>query len=95
VDIIAFLWIAGGVAISVLLPVLGAFIRQAFRPTAGVIPYSVKKWGALFLFSTLTGILILAFYRSSHPDPIPWYTALLIGYTWDSTVQKITGATGG
>lgn len=94
-DLVAFLWIALGVAISVVLPVLGAFIRQAFKPTASVIPYSVKKWGALFLFSSITGILLLAFYRSSHPDSIPWFAALIAGYTWDSTVQKITGATGG
>ena len=90
-DIITFIWIAVGVAISVILPVVAAFVRNAFRQKAGA-PYELKKYGALFLFSSLTAIIVLAIYRGSHPDPIPWYTALVLGYTWDSTVQKAIGA---
>jgi hypothetical protein len=74
------------------------FVRSQFPAHAGVggLPAWVVKYGALLLVSGFTALLALAIYRSQHPhDIIEWYTGLLLGYGWESTIEatfyKITG----
>ena len=85
-----YLIIALGIVISVLLPIL----RQFFpKPTgAAAAADAVSRWQAakpylaLGFGSLLTSLLILAFAGDSLST---WKAALLAGYAWDSTLQKI------
>ena len=91
-DSAAFFWVALGVLIAVILPVLSGFILKEFGPTAAVgLPPWVKKYGALLLFSLITALPAFAFYRSTNPDVVlTWYTAFLIGFGWESALEKLT-----
>jgi len=93
-DIWTYIYIFGGILISFLLPVLQKEIptqkntmtlreRAALRWKEVVIPYF-----AIMLFSALTALLLLAFFEQPITD---WRAALLAGYAWDSTIQKIKG----
>lgn len=87
-SLIDWLWICAGVLISVILPVLSAYVRSVFKPTAAGVDF--KKYGALLLFSALTSLLVLAAFRVAQPDQqILWYAALLAGYGWEATLEKI------
>jgi hypothetical protein len=84
-----YLIISLGIVISVLLPIL----RQYFPKPAGVEAavesrlWSIAKpYVALGIGSLLTGLLIMAFAGDSLNT---WKAALLAGYAWDSTLQKI------
>jgi hypothetical protein len=79
----AYLLVALGIAISMVLPVLRALIPAPpplvpARPTG---PYL-----AVGAVSLLTAVLVLAFNDGQFSSP---YTALLAGYAWDSTLQKV------
>jgi hypothetical protein len=81
-------WICLGVAISVILPVLSAYVRAAFG-NASAADIDFKKYFALVGLSAITALLILALYRSQKPDEdILWYAALLAGYGWEATLEK-------
>lgn len=85
----ALLLMAFGVAISVVLPVLSAYVLAQFRPTARAI--NLRKYLALLAFSLVTGIILLAAYRTAQPKAaITWYGALLFGYGWEATLAKLT-----
>jgi hypothetical protein len=85
-----FFWVAGGVFAAVILPVLSGIVRQYFKPTAALgFPPWVKKYGALLLFCLVTAVICLAGWRSTHPnDTLPWFTAFLLGFGWESAVEK-------
>ena len=86
-----WLWICVGVVISVLLPVLSAAVRSMFGATAAIVDF--KKYAVLAAFSALTALLVLAVYRGTKPDEdITFYAALLAGYGWEATVEKLVGA---
>ena len=86
--VVEWLVICIGVLVSVVLPPLTAYVRSVFQPTAASIHF--KKYGALLLFSALTSALVLAFFRAARPDDeIAWYAALLAGYAWEATLEKI------
>lgn len=87
-SLVDWLWICAGVAISVVLPLVSAYVRSVFSPTAAGI--ELKKYGAMLLFSALTSILVLAVFRATKPDEqILWYAALLGGYGWEATLEKV------
>ena len=86
--VVEWLVICAGVLVSVVLPPVTAYVRSVFQPTAASI--DVKKYAALLLFSALTAALLLAFFRAARPDDeVAWYAALLAGYTWEATIEKI------
>jgi hypothetical protein len=91
-DFSAFAWVALGVLIAVILPVLSGYIRKEFGPIAAVgLPPWVKKYGALLLFSLITAVPVFAIFRSQQPDQaLTWYTAFLLGFAWESTLEKFT-----
>ena len=84
-----------GIMISILLPILRGLLPQP----AGMVKANAagtflsdlwiqaKPYLVVGLFSLLTGILIVAFTYGTLKD---WRAALLAGYAWDSTLQKIT-----
>lgn len=82
----SYMWIAVGVLIGVLLPVLSSYVKNHFK--AGSIDFT--PYLLLLLFSLLLGLLILAGLRSQDPDKvITWFTALLAGYGGEATLEKL------
>ncbi len=87
-----YLLVVLGIAISILLPVL----RQALPQPKGAAPVPLlsrlwavaKPYLALAIFSLLGGLLVVAAAGDSLKD---WKAALLAGYAWDSTLQKLKG----
>ena len=87
---------AGGVILSALIPSLSRSVRQYFvlGGPAGVarshllkvVWKNVKPYATLGAFSLAVSILIVAFLGDKLTS---WQTALLAGYLWDSTLQKI------
>lgn len=85
-----FLWVACGVIVAVIFPVLSGFVRHEFGTAAAGLPPWMKKYGALLLFSLITAVICLAVWRSTHPqDTLPWYTAFLLGFGWESAIEKV------
>ena len=92
-----FLWCAAGVAISVLFPILWEVVYRKFPKPRSVAPagagatlrpfwQAVKPYVLLGIVSLLTGLLIFAALGDELKD---YRAALLAGYTWDSTLQKL------
>lgn len=91
-----FGWCLLGIVISVLLPGLWASVRQHFPnapgndqkgviETQGILDV-MKPYLVLGAASACTAFLVLAFAGESLTDP---RAALLAGYAWDSTLQKL------
>jgi hypothetical protein len=81
-----YLWVALGIAISVILPIIRAFLP---KPPGQL---STRNWAAfkpyvwLGVFSLVVAILIIA----AMGDQLDtWQKAVIAGYAWDSTVQKL------
>jgi hypothetical protein len=79
----AYLLVSLGIAISMVLPLLRALI-PAPPPLVPALP--AKPYLVVGAVSLLTAVLILAFNDGQFSSP---YTALLAGYAWDSTLQKV------
>ncbi len=93
----AYLWAVLGIALSVLIPVVVKAVReqvpQASRTArAGPrlsFPDFAKPYLLVALMSLLVGILVVAFVEFKD-----WRGAVVGGYAWDATLQKIrTGST--
>ena len=55
-----FWWVACGVTVAVIFPVLSGFVRKEFKATAAIgLPPWVKRYGALLLFSLITALICL------------------------------------
>lgn len=82
-----------GIVISVVLPPLWAVVRQRF-PADGATPKGLaadiwditRPYLALGAASALTALLLVAFLGDNLVDP---RAAILAGYAWDSTLQKL------
>jgi hypothetical protein len=97
-SIVAYLWCVLGIVISVLLPILWQAVYRYFpKPTGPIaalaVPVSlISFWRlatpylVLGATSMLTAVLIIAFAGDSLTD---YRAALLAGYAWDSTLQKL------
>lgn len=82
-----FLMTTLGVIISIVLPILRAQLpgSNAQRVALGFWDV-VKPYVVIGLFSIIASILVLAFINDPNID---LRGALLAGYAWDSTIQKI------
>jgi hypothetical protein len=91
----AYWWCALGILLSIMLPILRVVIPKPKPPsqTRGVAEQGSKLWEALrpyvvtAIFSLLTAILIVAFAAENLKT---WNIAVLAGYAWDSTLQKLS-----
>ena len=84
-----YLMVVAGIAISIVLPILRKAIPiPEFALSKDGFWKFVKKILIIGVFSLLTGLLIVAFFDESLLD---WKAALLAGYAWDSTLQKVAG----
>ncbi|AXA44619.1 hypothetical protein [Rhizobium leguminosarum] len=91
-----YLWCLVGIVISTILPVLWQYVRIQFpsprglpdQPLAGLPEFllAMKPYLALCLASALTAILLVAFLGDNLTDA---RAAILAGYAWDSTLQKL------
>lgn len=84
-------WCVLGILISILLPILRGLLPkppgvQGVRSTLSTFWTYAKPYVVVGMFSLLTGFLIVAFTWGTLHD---WRAALLAGYAWDSTLQKI------
>lgn len=89
-DVLPFMWITVGVVLAVLWPVLRGLITREFPPTAAArVPPWVRRYSLLAVFSAMTALILLAIFRSAQPDiVITWYVALLLGFAWESSIEK-------
>ena len=88
-----------GVVLSIIIPVLFKAVRQQFNlggPAelggfgllVRAIWQVIKPYAILGAFSLAVALLIVAFLGETLKT---WQAALIAGYLWDSTLQKITG----
>ncbi len=88
----AFVWIAAGVIVAVVLPVLKGFIKGAFPPgkSEAILPPWVLKYGGLLIFGGLTALIVLAVTKSQHPNlELRWYSAFLLGFSSEAFLEKL------
>jgi hypothetical protein len=87
-----YFWVMLGIIISVLLPIMWTQLKRYFPVSAtSKLPIAsiwtvVKPYVILGIASGLTSILIVAFLSDQLAD---YRAALLAGYAWDSTLQKL------
>ena len=87
-----YLFCSLGVALSVVVPILRRAIPRPEGTTAGAADAVARVWRiarpyiALGAFSLATGLLLVAMIAPAQAD---WRVALLTGYAWDSTLQKL------
>ena len=88
-----YAWVAIGVAISVLLPLIRASLPK-YTPGAGFAAVGLPEWWpvakpylATGVFSLVIAVLVVAAMGDLLDS---WSTAVIAGYTWDSTLQKAT-----
>jgi hypothetical protein len=92
-DIRAYSWIVIGVAVSFIIPVIIQSLRPMPPGSKSVSGMSrfwaiAKPYFLMAVASVLLAIVTLAIAKSSNVDLGAWYKAFLLGYFWDSTVQK-------
>ena len=92
INVTIYAWCVLGIVISVVLPPLWAVVRQRFPDQAQSKGMAADIWDiskpyvALGAASALTALLLVAFLGDSLVDP---RAAILAGYAWDSTLQKL------
>jgi hypothetical protein len=95
----AYLACASGVILSIVIPVLAKAVRQQFNVGGpvelgglGVLIRSIwqraRPYAILGVFSLGVALLLVSFLGDTLKT---WQAALIAGYLWDSTLQKITG----
>lgn len=92
----AYLACAAGVLLSALIPSLAATVRQYFSAgtpaaleqlaLAKLLWHATRPYIILAAFSLAVSVLIIAFLGNQLAT---WQSALIAGYLWDSTLQKI------
>jgi hypothetical protein len=86
--LVCYLWVALGVVVSVVLPLIRALLPKPPKALRGEnLWQAIRPYAATALFALLTAVLILA---AMGAQLTSWATALIAGYTWDSTLQKLT-----
>ena len=89
-----YLFVVVGVAISIVLPILRKGLPTPSGGPAGLGALGSRLWAAArpyvftALVSLIAGILVVAVSGNTLKN---WGAAVLAGYAWDSTVQKIKG----
>ena len=82
-----YLAVAGGVVISVVLPLLRALLPKPPAPLRGRSWEAMRPYVATGVFSLIVAVLIVAAMGNQLDT---WAAGVIAGYTWDSTLQKLT-----
>jgi hypothetical protein len=91
-----YLLFVAGILLSILLPVAKKWVKAAQDPGAehgiGEVLKIIKPYALAGIGSAVIGFaLLLLFYQTStEPEKTTWFNAMLYGYAWDSTLQKLT-----
>lgn len=93
IDLSVYFWCLVGIFVSAVLPALWSYVRTHFPadPAApkGILPNLweiTRPYFVLCAASALTALLLVAFLGGALTDP---QAAILAGYAWDSTLQKL------
>jgi len=79
-----------GVLLSVTLPLLRALLPRPSNALASPDLWAqLRPFVVIACFSLLTAILVIAF-AGDAVHSWKWHQALLAGYAWDSTLQKVS-----
>lgn len=88
-----YLWCVLGVVMSVALPILWASVRRSFPTPKAKAAFraagfyrQIKPYLILGLASSATALLLMIVFRESITDH---KMAILAGYAWDSTLQRL------
>ena len=87
-----YLYVVVGIVISIVLPILRALLPNPslhFSANSTFMKETVKPYLIITTFSLVSAILICA---GLPDDAMDCKAAILAGYAWDSTVQKMHGA---
>jgi len=93
-----------GVLVSIVFPILSKYVREftgqkveehGAKDNLNKFWLLIKPYVMTGLFSLVTAAIVLAFYKSNlQPAQTGFinngWAAFLYGYTWDSTIQKIS-----
>ena len=74
-----------GIVVSVVLPILRRMLPSLLYSAANP---AWKTYAIVGLFSAVTAVLVVA-YGGDQVSTWKWHTAVLAGYAWDATLQKI------
>ncbi|MEV6236617.1 hypothetical protein [Lentzea sp. NPDC051838] len=87
--------VALGVAIAVVYPTLYRYVRKQFPAEAdgALLPTwmtaALKKYGALFIFSLVTAVVLIGIYRTANPDTtIGFWEAVVLGFGFEASLEK-------
>ena len=85
---IIYLSVTSGIVISVLLPLIRALLPKPPAALArGTKWERIRPYVATGAFSLIVAVIIVAAMGDRLDS---WSTALIAGYAWDSTLQKLT-----
>jgi len=84
-DFELYLYVVIGIIISIVLPIIKAMLPKQGTMNENYWPL-VKPYVVIGIFSLLTGVLIVAFLGDALDG---WQIAIISGYAWDSTLQKV------
>lgn len=83
-------FVALGVVASVVLPLIRALLPKpnvGLRQWAGLLWPKIRPYVATAVFSLIVAALLMAFLGDTIST---WRSALLAGYSFDSTLQKLS-----
>jgi len=83
-------FVALGVVASVVLPLIRALLPKpnvSFRQWAGLLWPKIRPYVVTAVFSLVVAALLMAFLGDTIST---WRSALLAGYSFDSTLQKLS-----
>lgn len=84
--LVQYAYCVAGILVSIVLPLLRRLLPKPAALTLDLSPW--KRYLGIGLFSLITAVIVIAFGKSSVASWL-WYDALLAGYAWDSTLQKV------
>lgn len=81
-----YLLTAAGIAVSILIPILRRLLPIPGLARTKDYWKTFKPYIVVGAFSLVTALVVIAFAGNTLQD---WRAAILAGYLWDSTLQKI------
>lgn len=84
--IVTYLGVVLGVIISVILPILRKMLPKPPEKARPKFWETARPYFILGVFSLVVGFLIVASLGDNLTD---WRVSLLLGYAWDSSLQKL------
>lgn len=85
---VVYFSVALGILVSVALPLIRAMLPKPPTALAGKSFYErTRPYFVTALFSLVVALIVVAWMGDSLDS---WRTAFIAGYTWDSTLQKLT-----